>query len=200
MGVASARVTRPSCGSATVPSSTPSMSDSFMIRRSSPSILTSVPDHLPNSTRSPTLMSIGMSLPASSRPPGPTAMISPCARLLLGGVGNDDAAGSLLLGIDALDDDAVVKRTEFHGNPPRIVDRFVVGKRPLRRSPRTTPGGDIGRSILARKRGQANFLALILMDCYQDDQIFEFIWLILARGPSVAAHARRCGSLSAAVG
>jgi hypothetical protein len=54
------------------------MSDSFMIRSSWPSILTSVPDHLPNSTRSPTLRSIGMSLPASSRPPGPTAMISPC--------------------------------------------------------------------------------------------------------------------------
>src|ERR1700734_885774 len=35
--------------------------------------------------------------------------------LLFGGVGNDDAAGALLLGIDALDDDAVVKRTEFHG-------------------------------------------------------------------------------------
>src|SRR5262249_19780965 len=55
-------------------SSTPITSDSFMIRSSWPSILTSVPDHLPNSTRSPTLRSIGMSLPASSRPPGPTAM------------------------------------------------------------------------------------------------------------------------------
>ena len=38
------------------------MSDSFMIRSSWPSILTSVPDHLPNSTRSPTLRSIGMIL------------------------------------------------------------------------------------------------------------------------------------------
>src|SRR5215203_2563804 len=36
-------------------------------------------------------------------------------RLLLGGVGNDDAAGRLRLGVDALDDDAVVKRTELHG-------------------------------------------------------------------------------------
>ena len=35
-------------------------------------------------------------------------------RSLIGGVGNDDAAGRLLLGIDALDDDAVVKRAEFH--------------------------------------------------------------------------------------
>src|ERR1019366_9340424 len=56
---------------------TPMMSDSFMIRRSSPSSLTSVPDHLPNSTRSPILTSSGISLPASSRPPGPTPMISP---------------------------------------------------------------------------------------------------------------------------
>src|SRR6187397_1157793 len=35
--------------------------------------------------------------------------------LFLSGVGNDDAAGSLFLGINALDDDAVVKRAEFHG-------------------------------------------------------------------------------------
>src|SRR6201747_1936213 len=35
--------------------------------------------------------------------------------LLFGGVGNNDAAGRLFLGIDALDDDAVVKRAEFHG-------------------------------------------------------------------------------------
>ena len=53
------------------------MSVSFMIRRSSPSILTSVPDHLPNSTRSPALTSSGISLPLSSRAPGPTAMTSP---------------------------------------------------------------------------------------------------------------------------
>src|SRR5581483_3555967 len=61
-----------------VTSSTPMMSLSFMIRRSSPLSTTSVPDHLPNNTRSPTLMSMGISLPASSRPPGPTSMISPC--------------------------------------------------------------------------------------------------------------------------
>ena len=33
--------------------------------------------------------------------------------LLLSGVGNDDAAGGFFLGVDALDDDAVVKRAEF---------------------------------------------------------------------------------------
>src|SRR5450432_1892172 len=52
-------------------------SDSFMIKRSSPSIFTSVPDHLPNSTRSPALSSSGTSLPLSSRAPGPTETTSP---------------------------------------------------------------------------------------------------------------------------
>ena len=61
-----------------LPSSTPMMSLSFMISSSWPSILTSVPDHLPNSTLSPFLTSRATSLPLSSRAPGPTAMISPC--------------------------------------------------------------------------------------------------------------------------
>src|SRR5579864_253593 len=39
-------------------------------------------------------------------------------RLLLGGLGNDYAPGGLCLGIDSLDDDAVVKRSEFHWRPP----------------------------------------------------------------------------------
>src|SRR5262249_2363715 len=56
---------------------TPKMSLSFMIRRSCPSILTSVPDHLPNCPLSPALTSSGVSLPVSSRPPGPTATITP---------------------------------------------------------------------------------------------------------------------------
>jgi hypothetical protein len=55
----------------------PRMSLSFMINSSWPSILTSVPDHLPNSTRSPAFTSSGMRLPLSSRAPGPTATISP---------------------------------------------------------------------------------------------------------------------------
>src|SRR6202171_3940745 len=53
------------------------MSDSFMIMRSSPSSFTSVPDHLPNSTRSPVLTSSGCSLPSLSRAPEPTATTSP---------------------------------------------------------------------------------------------------------------------------
>src|SRR3712207_7894604 len=44
---------------------TPMMSDSFMIRRSSPSMRTSVPDHLPNSTRSPAFTSRAATLPLS---------------------------------------------------------------------------------------------------------------------------------------
>ena len=42
----------------------------FMIKYSSPSILTSVPDHLPNSTRSPALTSRGWRVPSSPRAPG----------------------------------------------------------------------------------------------------------------------------------
>src|SRR5690606_10765485 len=55
----------------------PMMSLSFMISRSSPSSLTSVPDHLPNSTRSPALTSSGVTLPSSERVPEPTATTSP---------------------------------------------------------------------------------------------------------------------------
>src|SRR5262249_45320001 len=40
--------------------------------------------------------------------------------LLFRSVGNDDAAGSFFFGIDALDDNAVVKRTKLHGSPPRF--------------------------------------------------------------------------------
>src|SRR4028118_1993321 len=60
-----------------LPSTTPRMSDSFLIRRSSPSRRTSVPDHLPNRIRSPALTSILMYSPSSSRAPGPTATTSP---------------------------------------------------------------------------------------------------------------------------
>src|SRR6478752_10674133 len=44
-------------------------------------------------------------------------------RLLLGGVGNDDAAGGLGFGVDALDDNAVVKRAELHG----ILHKRLIG-------------------------------------------------------------------------
>src|SRR6266436_3261643 len=41
-------------------------------------------------------------------------------RLLLGGVGNDDATSGLRLGVDSLDDNAVEKRSEFHRCPPAV--------------------------------------------------------------------------------
>jgi hypothetical protein len=84
-----------------------------MDRRSSPSILISVPDHLPSSMRSPTLRSIGISLPLLSRAPGPTAITSaswaspaPCR--------NDDPALRLLLGLDAVNQDAIMQRPKLH--------------------------------------------------------------------------------------
>ena len=40
-------------------------------------------------------------------------MTSPCERLFLGGVGNDDAALGLLFGVDAADDHAVVQGTKL---------------------------------------------------------------------------------------
>src|ERR1043165_4344247 len=36
------------------------------------------------------------------------------ARLFLDGVGNDDTSSALCLGLDTLDHDSIVKRTEFH--------------------------------------------------------------------------------------
>ncbi len=91
------------------------MSDSFMIISSSPSILISVPDHFPNSTRSPVLTSSGCTFPSSPRAPGPTAMIA-FHRLFLGGVGDDDPARRLRLLLHPSEQHAVVQRSEFHEN------------------------------------------------------------------------------------
>ena len=54
-------------------------------------------------------------MPLSSRAAGPDGDDLALLRLLLDGVGNDDAALCLLLAFNATDDDAVVQRTEFHG-------------------------------------------------------------------------------------
>ena len=97
-----------------VPSITPRMSLSFMISRSSPSILTSVPDHLPNSTRSPALTSSGLILPVSSRAPGPTAMTSPRSGFSLAVSGMMIPPACLGFFLEAIYDDAVVQRAEFH--------------------------------------------------------------------------------------
>src|ERR1700730_3676262 len=56
---------------------TPKMSVSLKISRSWPSMITSVPAHLPNSTWSPTFTSSGRTVPVSSRAPGPTPSTSP---------------------------------------------------------------------------------------------------------------------------
>ena len=49
----------------------------FMISRSSPSILTSVPDHLPNRMRSPDFTSKGVTVPSSAFAPEPVETTSP---------------------------------------------------------------------------------------------------------------------------
>jgi hypothetical protein len=89
----------------------PRMSDSFMISRSSPSTLTSVPDHLPNRILSPALTSSGVTcrLRCGAGAGGDDFAF---LRLFLGGVGDDDPARGLLLSFYAADEDAVVQRTK----------------------------------------------------------------------------------------
>ena len=98
---------------AAVASMMPMMSDSFMISRSSPSILTSVPDHLPNRTRSPALTSSGDDRAGFVAGAGAGGDDFAFHRLFLGGVGDDDAAGGLFFGIQPADHDAVVQGAEF---------------------------------------------------------------------------------------
>jgi hypothetical protein len=88
---------------------------SVCLMYSTPSNWTSVPDHLPNSTRWPTLTSIEMSLPPSSRPPGPTAMTSPSWGFSFAVSGMMMPPLVFSSASDPLDDDAIVKRAEFHG-------------------------------------------------------------------------------------
>ena len=66
-----------------LPFEIPIMSDSFIMLYSLPSILTSVPDHLPKRTTSPTLTSISEIFPSSFLDPGPTATTSPYCGLPL---------------------------------------------------------------------------------------------------------------------
>src|SRR5271166_6999769 len=97
---------------------TPMTSLSFMMRRSSPSSLMSVPDHLPNRMRSPTLHVERHDLAAlvsGARADGDHLAF---LRLLLGGVGDDDAPFRSFFRVDALDHDAVVQRAKLHYSPP----------------------------------------------------------------------------------
>ena len=77
------------------------MSLSFMMRSSAPSILTSVPDHLPNRTRSPFLKSSGDDLAVFAARARAHSNDLALLRLLGGGIGNDDAAGGLGFALDA---------------------------------------------------------------------------------------------------
>ena len=95
---------------------TPMTSDSFMIKRSSPSILTSGP----LAEQDPvTRLDVGRNelaaLVARAWTDGDHLAF---LRFLLSCVGNDDAAFRLFLAFDAADDDAVVQWTEFHGFRP----------------------------------------------------------------------------------
>ena len=83
------------------------MSDSFMIRSSSPSSLTSVPDHLPNSTRCRFDVDrdqLAAFVAATRSDSDNLAFLG----LFLGGVGNDDAAFGFLFGVDTAHDHAIV--------------------------------------------------------------------------------------------
>ena len=85
-----------------------------MMRSSLPSIFTSVPDHLPNRMRSPDLDVERLKLAAlvaGARADGDNFALH---RLLLGGIGNDDAARGLGFASDAANHDAVMQRSERH--------------------------------------------------------------------------------------
>jgi hypothetical protein len=90
------------------------MSLSFMISSSSPSILTSVPDHLPNSTTVANLDVEGDQLAGRHVRAGANSNDFALLRLFLCGVGMMMPPAVFVFGIDAANDDAVVQRTELH--------------------------------------------------------------------------------------
>ena len=96
------------------PSMTPMMSLSFMIRRSSPSILTSVPDHLPNRIAIAGLHverdDFALFVAGAWADGDDFALLG----LLLSGIRNDDAASGFHLRIDTANDHTVMKRTKLH--------------------------------------------------------------------------------------
>ena len=90
-----------------------------MMRSSSQSIFTSVPDHLPNNTPIARFEIDGDELAGfvtGARTNGDDLAF---LRLFLCGVGDNDAALRLLFAFKAAKDDAVMQRSEFHGVPSR---------------------------------------------------------------------------------
>ena len=90
------------------------MSDSFMIKSSSPSTFTSLPDHLPNSTKSPAFTSGAMRLPFSSTGAGTDGDDFAFLRLFLRGVGDNDSTWGFLVFGEAANDHAVAQWAKFH--------------------------------------------------------------------------------------
>ena len=120
-----------------------------MMRCSSPSILTSVPAYLPKRTRSPFFTSSGVDLAVVAHLALADGDDLALLGLLLGGVGDDDPALRLLFLVDALDEDAVLERTDLHAGS---------SCRPAReRRGRDTSGSRLGspcgRAAVARGRG-----------------------------------------------
>ena len=64
---------------------------------------------------------MGMSLPALVATAGTDGDHLALRGLFLDGIGNDDAAGGLRLGLDAFDDNAVMQRAEFHLYAPMFL-------------------------------------------------------------------------------
>src|SRR5690242_1578839 len=94
---------------------TPMMSDSFMMMRSSPSILISVPDHFPVAG----LDAEGVQHALDVARAGSCGNDFALHRLFLRRIGDDDAAGGRRLRLDTADQDVVLQRTHCHGWPPR---------------------------------------------------------------------------------
>src|SRR4029077_9899293 len=97
---------------------TPSTSSSFMMRYSSPSSFTSLPEYFPKRIRSPCLTARGRFLPSSVTRPVRTRAPLPLRRLLLGAVGNDDAAVLLLVLGEPPDEQAIMQWTPRRRGPP----------------------------------------------------------------------------------
>ena len=85
-----------------------------MMKRSLPSSLISWPEYLPNRIWSPALTSSGTRVPSLSHAAAADGDDRAALRLLLGAVGDDDAADLLLAFVEAVDDDPVVQGSNIH--------------------------------------------------------------------------------------